>query len=346
MKPAGWTGRRKSEKDLQQELKGLVFKNPEGTWETEDSYLSGNVRAKLAIARAAAVTEPRYQENVEALEAVQPVDLKPEEIGALLGAPWIPQEYIEEFANGLINVPEGLSIRNVPGMGAWFVKVKENRKYAVNNSVANVRKWGTDDVPAHELIEKSLNHKIPIIKRKEKTSEGERVYVDEEATAAARKKQKQIEEEFKKWVWTDKDRTDLLVKKYNEEFNNLRLRTYDGSHLTFPGMNTSISLRPHQKNAVWRVLQGRNALLAHVVGAGKTYTMIAAAMEAKRLGISKKSMFVVPLHLVNQWERDFRYLYPSANTLVLTSDRLPDVRPSKKPMPRKKLKTPCGARWP
>lgn len=303
----------KTEDVLQQELRGLVFHDPEDGWRLAEDYLSGNVRAKLRIAEAAAKNDPAYKDNVEALKAVQPKDLEPHEISVKLGSPWIPTEIIRDFLGYLLDVsPGNFEVYYSPQIAEWKIEVKNN--YVVHSS-RNTVTWGTSRVTALELVQRALNGRDITVR--DTTIDGKTV-VNEKATIAAREKMEAIREEFKKWIWQDEKRAKALAQKYNEEFNNSRPRTYDGSHLTFPGMSPAIQLRPHQKDAVWRILQGGNVLLAHEVGAGKTFEMTAAAMELKRLGIIKKPMFVVPNHLVEQWGSEFLRLYPAANILVAT----------------------------
>lgn len=308
------TGR--TPKDLQAELGNLAFKNPDGAaWQTAEEYLSGDVRQKLAAAEAAARADKSYARNVEALKAVQPRDLEPGEIDARLGSSWVPKEDVQAFLAHLLDVsPRSISVGHAQVIGAWTVKLKDYARGAVGNTTT----WGTDRYDASDLVADALNAKVPTIYFPP-DSDGKRT-VDQQATIAAREQQQRIKDEFKKWLWSEPDRADRLARKYNEEFNNTRLRAYDGSHLTFPGMARGTlrggDLDPHQKNAVWRQIQDKATLLAHVVGAGKTFEMAAAAMELRRLGLARKPMFVVPNHLVEQWGAEFLRLYPSANVLA------------------------------
>lgn len=312
------TGKKPAE--LQKELAGLVYKNPEGDWETADSYLSGNVRDKLVIAEAAAKIDPSFEKNVKALKEVQPKDLEPTEIDARLGAAWIPTDDIKDFLTHLVEA-YGQIVDYSPLIGTWTIT---GERWSGANSTKNTREWGTNRYSALDLIRDALNLKVPTVY--DTDSEGGRV-LNQRETLAAREKQEKIKEEFKRWLWDDPERRERLARKYNDELNNTRLRTYDGSHLTLPGIAENITLRDHQKNAIWRIIQSGNTLLAHVVGAGKTYTMIAGGMELKRLGIIKKPMYVVPNHLLEQWSAEFLRLYPSANVLMASKE---DMAPAKR----------------
>ncbi|MEO8350337.1 MAG: DEAD/DEAH box helicase family protein [Chthoniobacteraceae bacterium] len=292
------------------ELKGLVYRNPQNEqWETEDHYLSGEVRAKLHDARAAALADPTYQENVAALEAVQPVDLAASEIDARLGAVWIPADDVQAFANELLGT-QGVSVSHAPQIGTWFVR----GDYSAKSSVANTTDWGTGRYPALDLIQDALNLKTPTVYDPDPKTDGRILNVAE--TEGARDKLEKVKERFKSWLWQDDDRRERLCRKYNSEFNNIRLRVFNGSHLTLPGSSPNITLREHQKNAVWRIVQSENTLLAHAVGAGKTFTMVAAAIELKRLGLASKPMFAVPNHMLEQFSSELLALYPTANILV------------------------------
>jgi N12 class adenine-specific DNA methylase/broad specificity phosphatase PhoE len=308
------TGR--APEELVEELGPLVYENPEGRrWETAENYLSGNVRHKLDIARAAARQDRRFERNVKALEAVQPKDKEPGEIAVQLGSPWIPPEDIRDFIAELLKVPKVfVEVGYVPALGSWNVKATGIAKTGLENT----RNWGTPELDAIALIDHALNMRTPQVTRWDE-DRNTRV-LDQVATAAAQEKMDQIAARFREWLWSSPERRKRLVRTYNEQFNNLRLPEYDGSHLTFPGMSRLAlengDLRPHQKNAVWRMLQTGNTLLAHVVGSGKTYTMIAGAMEMKRLGLIRKPMFVVPKHLVGQWKEAFLTLYPYARLFV------------------------------
>ncbi len=261
------------------ELNGLIFLNPQtNDWETEDHYLSGNVRAKLADAEAAALIEPRYRENVEALKAAIPSDLAASEIDVRLGAVWLPATDIERFGRELLG-DEGISVSHAAAIGTWIVRAD----WSARNSVANATEWGTDRYSAVSLLQDALNLKTPTVYDK---TDDDKFVVNGPATEAARDKQQKIKDRFRDWIWEDDERRERLVRKYNDEFNNVRLRTFNGDHLTLPGASPAINLRPHQKAGVWRILQTPNTLLAHIVGAGKTYTQVAAGMELKRLGAS------------------------------------------------------------
>jgi N12 class adenine-specific DNA methylase len=295
------------------ELKGAIFLNPQSqNWETDDAYLSGNIREKLAVAEAAAITDARYQENVEALKSVLPEELKATEIDARLGSAWIPESDIEMFAHELLSLTssESLQVRHLPPLGSWTLQAD----YSAKSSVGNTTEWGTPRYSAIDLMEDALNLRTPTVYDVDPKTD-QRI-INASATEAAREKQQQIKERFWQWIWQDDERRVRLVAKYNEEFNNIRVRTFDGAHLSLPGASPIITLRPHQKASVWRILQTPNTLLAHVVGAGKTYTMVAAGMEAKRLGLCQKPLFAVPNHMLGQFSSELLTLYPSANILV------------------------------
>ena len=306
---------------LIRELTGVIFKNPiSEEWETADAYLSGNVRNKLETAENFAKNESMYAVNVEALKRVQPKELDASEIEVRLGATWIPSKYIEDFMREVFETPEHLLDRDVikiqysDATGQWNVKGK-NADYG--NSLVNMT-YGTSRRNAYQILEDSLNLKdsrvydIIVEDGKEK-----RVLNKKETTIAAQK-QDTMREAFRDWVFRDRERREVLVERYNVLFNSTRPREYDGSHLVFPGMTPDIELKDYQKNAVAHVLYGNNTLLAHCVGAGKTFEMTAAAMESKRLGLCRKSLFVVPNHLTEQWAGDFLRLYPGANILAAT----------------------------
>lgn len=301
-----------SEKELQEKLQGLIFKDPEGgEWVTADEYLSGNVRAKLEAAEGAAENDPFFKFNVEALKKVQPEPIPASKISVKLGTTWIPENIYTDFIKYLIRA-EGIKVRYNPYNSTYYIE-KSPRWFWVDHT-KNEKEWGTSKVSALYLIERALNMKRPVVKMKD---EHENSILDREATIAAEAKQKEIQDEFKKWLWEDDERREFLTDKYNREFNNIRLRKFDGSHIDrLPGQSIAIKLRPHQKDAVWRIIHGGNTLLAHVVGSGKTFTMIAGAMELKRLGIAKKPLITVPKHLLKQWEGDFLRLYPTAKVLV------------------------------
>ncbi len=296
------------------ELRGAIFLNPQtNRWETEDEYLSGNVRAKLAVAEAAALSDESFKPNAEALKLVQPVDLNASEIDARLGSTWIPAEDIQKFAEELLG-EEGIGVSHVPQLGLWVVRAG----YGVKFSVANTTEHGTERRSAVELLEDALNLRTPTIH--DYDSSNDREVVNVPATEAARDKQEKIKDRFKSWIWNHDERRERLARKYNDEFNNVRLRTFNGDHLTLPGASPAIALRQHQRASVWRILQTPNCLLAHVVGAGKTYTMVAAAMELKRLGFARKPLFAVPNHMLGQFSSELLTLYPAANILVASKE--------------------------
>ncbi|HLX69418.1 MAG TPA: hypothetical protein VKV04_07310 [Verrucomicrobiae bacterium] len=291
------------------DLKGIIFLNPQSNqWETDDQYLSGNVREKLAVADAVAVTDSRFRENVEALKSVQPEDLSATEIDVRLGASWLPPEDVKDFVHKLLNVSSGIEINHIHALGTWHV----NADWQARGATANTTDWGTDRYTALELIEDLLNLKTPTVY----DTVDKKPVVNAQATEAVREKQERIKENFKEWVWTDDGRREKLVRLYNDTFNHTRLRTFSGEHLTLPGASAVVQLHLHQKAGVWRILQTQNTLLAHVVGAGKTYTMVAAAMELKRLGLARKPMFSVPNHMLGQFSTELLTLYPGANILV------------------------------
>ena len=311
------TGR--TDKQMQRELGAMVYRNPNGgEWETADRYLSGNVRDKLTEAESAAHLDRSYERNIEALKAVQPPDLLPGDISARLGASWIPASDVRDFVSELLDIPKSsLNVTHAGAIATWGL----NLDYGAKASVANTTTYGTTRVKASELIEDALNSRTPTVY--DQVDKDTRV-VNQQETLAAREKQQQLKERFSEWVWKDEERSNRLARYYNDTFNNLRLRTYDGSHLTFPGMNKSIlrtgDLDKHQKDAVWRMIQNDNTLLAHSVGAGKTWEITAACMEMKRLHLANKPMIVVPNHLVEQWGAAFLQLYPHANILVAGKD--------------------------
>lgn len=303
---------------LQRELGDLVYENPEsGIWETADAYLSGNVRQKLATARDAAALDKKYLRNIAPLEGVQPTDLVPTEITARLGATWIPTDDIADFVATIIEAsPSAVRVDYLADLATWAVTAKEGVKANVGNTTTH----GTSRFTAINLIEDALNGKVPTAYDTVHVDGQEKRVINERQTLEAREAQQKLKDNFVDYIWKDDERSARLAAIYNEKFNSIRLRTYDGSHLTFPNMNKTIlrdgDLAPHQKNAVWRILQGDSTLLAHCVGAGKTWIMTAAAMEAKRIGLVKKSMMVVPNHLVEQWGAAFLQLYPQANIFV------------------------------
>ena len=308
------------------DLKGVIYKNPEAGggplngWETADEYLSGNVRKKLAATRAAAENDPIFAENVAALEQAQPKDLSAAEIDVRIGVTWIDPQYYTQFVHELLKPPfylkKDIQVRYSPATGEWNVSGKS--RDSLNNSLAYVT-YGTKRRNAYAIIEDSLNLRDTRIYDTVHNPDGttSRVFNAKESMLA-QQKQEQIREAFKDWIWKDPARRADLCQKYNELYNAIRPRSYNGEHIRFSGMNPEISLRPHQRNAVARMLYGGNSLLAHCVGAGKTFEIVAAAMESKRLGLAKKSLVVVPNHLTEQWGADFLRLYPGANVLVAT----------------------------
>ena len=306
---------------LIEELTGVIFKNPVSEeWETADAYLSGNVRNKLEVASAFAKNEPMYAVNVEALKRVQPRDLDASEIEIRLGATWIEPKYIEDFMREVFETPEHLLQRDTMKIqysdvtGQWNVKGK-NADYG--NALVNMT-YGTNRRNAYQILEDSLNLKDSRVYDVIYEDGKEKRVLNKKETTIAAQKQDAVREAFRDWVFRDRERREVLVNKYNVLFNSTRPREYDGSHLTFPGMTPDIELKDYQKNAVAHVLYGNNTLLAHCVGAGKTFEMVAAAMESKRLGLCQKSLFVVPNHLTEQWASDFLRLYPGANILAAT----------------------------
>jgi N12 class adenine-specific DNA methylase len=306
----------RSAADFLPELKGILFLNPQTqTWETEDHYLSGDVRDKLRIAEAASLADPRFQENVAALKSVQPEDLPSTEIDVRLGASWVPPKDYEKFARELLGADD-IKVSYVAPLGTWIVKAEMQAK----RSVANTTEWGTDRATALELLEDALNLRTPTIYDKVKDNGKERQVVNATATEGVREKQQKIKDHFKEWIWQGDERRERLAKKYNEEFNSVRLRVFNGEHLTLPGASQAIQLQSHQKTGVWRIVQTPNTLLGHVVGAGKTFTMVAAGMELKRLGLARKPMFAVPNHMLGQFSSELLMLYPSANILAATKE--------------------------
>ncbi len=299
------------------ELGDLIFPDPESrTWQTADAYLSGNVRAKLAVAEHAG---PQYLRNVNALREVQPEDVLPGDIDANLGAPWIPESDIQAFAADLFHVePSSVPIAHLKKDAVWSLEAD----YAAKASVGATSEYGTARANGTWLLELALNMKSPTIYDTIQAGDREERVVNQEATMAAREKQKLIKERFRSWVFSDPERTERLVRTYNDTYNNLRPRLFDGSHLDFPGMNQTIKLRPHQDDAVWRGMSSGNTLLAHCVGAGKTYTMAATGMKMKQAGLIKKPMYVVPNHLLEQFAREFMQLYPNARLLVAAKEDL------------------------
>ncbi|WP_330599644.1 SNF2-related protein [Blautia wexlerae] len=317
----------KTKEELAGELQGVIFRVPgqlekDGTphYVTADEYLSGNVRRKLRQAQRAAQQDPVYAVNVEALTAAQPKDLDASEIEVRLGATWIDKEYIQQFMYETFNTPfylqRSIGVNYSSFTAEWQIKGKSSVSY---NDVAAYTTYGTSRANAYKILEDSLNLRdVRIYDTIEDADGKERRVLNAKETTLAAQKQQAIREAFRDWIWRDPERRQTLVRQYNEEMNSTRPREYDGSHITFGGMNPAITLREHQKSAIAHVLYGGNTLLAHEVGAGKTFEMVAASMEAKRLGLCQKSLFVVPNHLTEQWASEFLRLYPSANILVTT----------------------------
>ena len=317
----------KDEETLFSELTGVVFLNPAYTGENDgrekylpaDEYLSGNVRQKWAVAQGKAEQDPQYQINAEALARVQPTDLTASEISVRLGATWLDTEYVRRFIFETLGTPRsaqwGMKVHYSKITGEWRIEDKNKDR----GNVKAISTYGTQRINAYEIIETTLNLKDVRIFDYQYDEEGRRIAVlNKKETAIAQSKQELIKDAFAEWIWKDPDRREAICKTYNILFNSNRPREYDGSHISFSGMNPEITLRKHQVNAIAHILYGGNTLLAHVVGAGKTFEMVAAAMESKRLGLCQKSLFVVPNHLTEQWATEFLQLYPAANILVAT----------------------------
>ena len=318
---------RKSEEEILSDLKGVIFLNPEHDGNEDvahkylpaDEYLSGNVREKLRTARAFAETDEQYSVNVQSLEAVQPVDLTASEISVRLGAAWLPTEVVRDFTFELLRTPyyqrRNIKVHYSSYTGEWNVDGKSLDR----GNVRSENTFGTERINAYKIIEETLNLRDVRIFDYEYDDSGKKVAIlNTKQTAIAQGKQEQIKQEFADWIWSDPNRRERLTTLYNEKFNSIRPREYDGSHLNFVGINPEITLRPHQVNAIAHILYGGNTLLAHVVGAGKTFEMVAAAQESKRLGLCQKNLFVVPNHLTEQWAAEYLQLYPAANILVAT----------------------------
>ena len=311
----------KSQEELINELNGVIFLDPvRGEWQTADEYLSGNVRQKLREAEQAAQDSPGYLPNVEALRQAQPRDLDASEIEVRLGATWIDPSYIREFMWETFETPfyqqRMIDVNYSAFTAEWNIRNKNAVSYS---NIAAYMTYGTERANAYKILEDTLNLRdVRIYDTKHDADGRERRVLNSKETTLAQQKQQAIRDAFRDWIWRDPDRRHTLVARYNELFNSTRPREYDGSHITFAGMNPEIRLREHQLNAVAHVLYGGNTLLAHEVGAGKTFEMVAAAMESKRLGLCHKSLFVVPNHLTEQWSGEFLRLYPSANILVAT----------------------------
>ena len=317
----------KDEETLFSELTGVVFLNPAYTGENDghekylpaDEYLSGNVRQKLTVAQGKAEQDPQYQTNADALAQVQPTDLTASEISVRLGATWLDTEYVRRFIFETLGTPRsaqwGMKVHYSGITGEWRIEDKSKDR----GNVKAISTYGTKRINAYEIIEDTLNLKDVRIFDYQYDEEGRRIAVlNKKETAIAQSKQELIKDAFAEWIWKDPDRREAICKTYNILFNSNRPREYDGSHISFSGMNPEITLRKHQVNAIAHILYGGNTLLAHVVGAGKTFEMVAAAMESKRLGLCQKSLFVVPNHLTEQWATEFLQLYPAANILVAT----------------------------
>ena len=318
----------KSENEIFEDLKGVIFLNPlyeygnsyEPKYLMADEYLSGNVREKLKIAKNSAELYPEdYKVNVEALQKVQPKDLTANEISVRLGATWLPPDDVQEFIFHLLETPRyaqwNIKVHFSPFTSEWNI---EGKSYDKGN-VRAYNTYGTSRINAYKIIEETLNLKdVRIFDYIEDDEGKKKAVLNKKETAIAQSKQEMIKQEFQDWIWSDPERRERLCKSYNEKFNSVRPREYDGSHIIFNGMNPEIELREHQKNAVAHILYGGNTLLAHAVGAGKTFEMVAAAQESKRLGLCNKSLFVVPNHLTEQWAAEYLQLYPAANILVAT----------------------------
>ena len=310
----------KSQDELIDELNGVIFLDPvRGNWQTADEYLSGNVRQKLREAEAAAVDAPGYAPNVEALRQAQPKDLDASEIEVRLGATWISQDYIQEFMEQTFKPPYNrrnpIQVSYSPSTAEWNISGKSTpSKQDVNAYMT----YGTERANAYRILEDTLNLRDVRIYDTTYENGVEKRVLNQKETTLAQQKQQAIKDAFQEWIWRDPNRRQALVQQYNERFNSIRPREYDGSHIRFSGMSPEITLREHQKNAIAHILYGGNTLLAHEVGAGKTFEMVAAVMESKRLGLCQKAMFVVPNHLTEQWASEFLRLYPSANILVTT----------------------------
>ena len=318
----------KSENEIFEDLKGVIFLNPlyeygnsyEPKYLMADEYLSGNVREKLRIAKNSAELYPEdYKVNVEALQKVQPKDLTASEISVRLGATWLSPDDVQEFIFHLLETPRyaqwNIKVHFSPFTSEWNI---EGKSYDKGN-VRAYNTYGTSRINAYKIIEETLNLKdVRIFDYIEDDEGKKKAVLNKKETAIAQSKQEMIKQEFQDWIWSDPERRERLCKSYNEKFNSVRPREYDGSHIIFNGMNPEIELREHQKNAVAHILYGGNTLLAHAVGAGKTFEMVAAAQESKRLGLCNKSLFVVPNHLTEQWAAEYLQLYPAANILVAT----------------------------
>ena len=317
----------KEEDEIFNDLKGVIFLNPlyNGNDDNQvkyfmaDEYLSGNVREKLAIAKKFAEADSSFNINIEALGKVQPEDLTASEISVRLGSTWLPIDVVQQFVHEFLNTPayvkSSIVVHYSQYTGEWSI---DGKSYDRSN-VKAYNTYGSSRINAYKIIEETLNLKdVRIFDYVEDIDGSRKPVLNKKETAIAQSKQELIKQGFQEWVWSDPQRRERLCKLYNERFNSIRPREYDGSHIVFSGMNPEITLREHQRNAVAHILYGGNTLLAHAVGAGKTFEMVAAAMESKRLGLCNKSLFVVPNHLTEQWAAEFLQLYPSANILVAT----------------------------
>lgn len=321
----------KDAETLEQELSGQIYRLPDGNFEAPtfvltEEYLSGNVREKLREARAAAEQQPIYQPNVTALEQVQPEDLSPAEISVRLGSTWVPESDIQQFVWELLQPPwymrARIKVHYSPYTGAWQIEGRS----VDSGSIYASSTYGTQRVSGYHILEDCLNLREVKVFDYVEVDGKRKAVLNKKETAIAQGKQAEIKQVFQDWIWKNPDRRERLTTLYNERFNNLRPREYDGSHLVFPGMNPEITLRPHQKNAIARALYGGNTLLAHCVGAGKTFELVAIAQESKRLGLCHKSMVVVPNHLIGQWASEYLQLYPAANILVATENDFTPAR--------------------
>lgn len=310
----GLIGRTASEVSQQLHENGRIFRNPEtDEWETADAYLSGHVRSKLEIAKLAG---PGYERNVTALEEVQPADLKPQDIEARLGAPWIPGSDIKQFIKEVLMIDVS-TVEFAPENGAWEVKYSE---WCAQQGTECTNTWGTRRANAMELLVQALNQQVITVRDRDPVSD--KYFVNPVETMAAREKQARLKERFKDWIWEEESRRERLARKYNDEFNSTRPRVFDGAHLTLPGFTDSIRLRQHQLDAIWRIVASGNTLLAHVVGAGKTLTMVCGSMEMRRLGLCSKPMHVVPNHMLDQYAAEFLRAYPTAHVLMASKEDL------------------------
>ena len=322
-----------SEDELRVQLAGQIYRTPEGDWETAEQYLSGNVRKKLRAAEAAASVDPTYQVDVDALRQVQPRDLLPSEINAALGSGWIPTSDVEDFAHHLFSQAGRVKVGYVEAMGKWTVEPNRNRWFNKRATVLT-SVWGTRRVDGLELLKQALNGKVPTVYDRPEPN-GPRV-LNQAQTLAAREMRDKIRQEFRDWVWQDPDRAARLTTAYNELFNATVPRKYDGSHLTLPGIGATMpALHLHQKNAIWRIVQSQNnTLLGHIVGAGKTFVMIGAGMEQRRLGMRHKVMHAIPNHMLEQYGKDFLRMYPGASVLLVSARDLGNAQKRAETMSR------------